>query len=195
MLPQVPLNGWAFESRVYAEDPFKNFGLPSIGRLHRYIEPTSIPRVRCDSGIVEGSEISIYYDPMICKLVTYGSSREEARKTMISALDEYVIRGVSHNISLLRAIMGEESFIRGDTDTSYLSKIWPDGFTGITLTPTSKNHLAAIAACVYVQDDITASSILSARRLKGTNEALRTWDVQVRSISRCIKNFHHIPPR
>lgn len=76
---------------------------------------------------MEGSEISIYYDPMICKLVTYGPTREEARKTMISALDEYVIRGVSHNISLLRAIMGESSFIEGDTDTSYLKKIWPDG--------------------------------------------------------------------
>ncbi|KAG8225123.1 hypothetical protein J437_LFUL006146 [Ladona fulva] len=104
----IPINGWAIESRVYAEDPYKNFGLPSIGRLHQYIEPNHIDKksfqlveydasthfdVRCDSGIEEGSEISIYYDPMICKLVTYGNNRQEAIDTSIKALDYYVIRG------------------------------------------------------------------------------------------------------
>lgn len=89
----VPLRGWSIECRVYAEDPFKNFGLPSIGRLHKYIEPTDIANVRCDSGIQEGSEISIYYDPMICKLACYGNTREEAIATSIKALDAYVIRG------------------------------------------------------------------------------------------------------
>ncbi len=67
----IKINGWAFESRVYAEDPYKNFGLPSIGRLSSYKEPTFIPNVRCDSGIEEGSEISIYYDPMICKVIIF----------------------------------------------------------------------------------------------------------------------------
>ena len=89
----VPLKGWAVECRVYAEDPFKNFGLPSIGRLHSYIEPTHIPNVRCDSGIEEGSEISIYYDPMICKLACYGDTRDQAIDTSLKALDSYVIRG------------------------------------------------------------------------------------------------------
>lgn len=90
----VPLKGWAIECRVYAEDPFKNFGLPSIGRLDQYIEPTFIPNVRCDSGVEEGSEISIYYDPMICKLACHGATRDEALKTSIEALDSYVIRGI-----------------------------------------------------------------------------------------------------
>jgi len=90
----VPLRGWAIECRVYAEDPFKNFGLPSIGRLYQYIEPVHIPNVRCDSGIEEGSEISIYYDPMICKLACYGNTRDEALQTSIEALDSYVIRGM-----------------------------------------------------------------------------------------------------
>ncbi|OQR79789.1 propionyl-CoA carboxylase alpha chain [Tropilaelaps mercedesae] len=190
---KVPLNGWAFESRVYAEDPFKNFGLPSIGRLHRYIEPTDIPYVRCDSGIVEGSEISIYYDPMICKLVTYGPSRDAARNTMIQALDKYVIRGVSHNISLLRAIMGEERFIKGDTSTNYLKEIWPDGFSGIELTPTKKDHLTAIAACVYAQDDLTAA-VLNSSYFRHTNEESHVWQLQIEhgdeKMRASVKNTH-----
>ena len=93
----VQLRGWSFESRVYAENPYKQFGLPSVGRLTRYEEPLNIENkgnnIRCDSGVTEGSEISIYYDPLICKLVTYGENRDQARLTMQSALDNYVIRG------------------------------------------------------------------------------------------------------
>lgn len=89
----VQLRGWSIESRVYAENPFKNFGMPSTGRLTRYKEPTFIPDVRCDSGVQEGSEISIYYDPLICKLVTYGQTRDQALDTMKKSLDNYVIRG------------------------------------------------------------------------------------------------------
>ena len=123
----VPLKGWAIECRVYAEDPFKNFGLPSIGRLHSYIEPTHISTdVRCDSGIEEGSEISIYYDPMICKLACYGSTRQEALKTSIEALDSYVIRGVTHNIPLLRDILTEPRFVKGDVTTNYLPEVQLD---------------------------------------------------------------------
>ena len=77
---------------MYAEDPTKNFGMPSIGRLYKYEEPQGIPGVRCDSGIEEGSEISMFYDPMICKLTCYGGSREEAIATSVNALDHYVIR-------------------------------------------------------------------------------------------------------
>jgi propionyl-CoA carboxylase alpha chain len=82
--------GWAFESRVYAEDPKKY--LPSIGVLSKYQEPSGVG-IRCDSGIVEGSEISVHYDPMICKLISSGVDREEARLRMEKALDEYVIKG------------------------------------------------------------------------------------------------------
>lgn len=91
----VQLRGWSIESRVYAENPYKNFGLPSVGRLTRYQEPTFLGDVRCDSGVKEGSEISIYYDPLICKLITYGQNRQEAVDTMKTALDNYVIRGKS----------------------------------------------------------------------------------------------------
>ena len=82
-----PTPGWAFEHRVYAEDPFKNFGMPSIGRLFKYEEPKDIQGVRCDSGIEEGSEISMYYDPMICKLTTYADTRQEAIDISVKALD------------------------------------------------------------------------------------------------------------
>uniref|UniRef100_A0A8C6YES5 Propionyl-CoA carboxylase subunit alpha n=1 Tax=Naja naja TaxID=35670 RepID=A0A8C6YES5_NAJNA len=89
----IPINGWAVECRVYAEDPYKSFGLPSVGRLSQYEEPLHVPNVRVDSGIQQGSEISIYYDPMISKLITYGSNRNEALQRMEEALDNYVIRG------------------------------------------------------------------------------------------------------
>uniref|UniRef100_A0A8C6UCH0 propionyl-CoA carboxylase n=1 Tax=Neogobius melanostomus TaxID=47308 RepID=A0A8C6UCH0_9GOBI len=92
---EIPINGWAIESRVYAEDPYKSFGLPSIGRLSQYQEPLNLRNVRVDSGIQEGSDISIYYDPMISKLVTYGATRAEALALMEDALDNYVIRGYS----------------------------------------------------------------------------------------------------
>ncbi|UYV79646.1 PCCA [Cordylochernes scorpioides] len=124
----VPLKGWAIESRVYAEDPFKNFGLPSIGRLYKYIEPLQLDQIRCDSGIKEGMEISIYYDPMICKLISYGESRQSAVEKMLRALDLYVIRGVTHNIPLLREIMTEPDFLQGKLTTNYLNHIFPTGF-------------------------------------------------------------------
>lgn len=134
------MNGWAFECRVYAEDPYKAFGLPSIGRLRTYSEPLHIPNVRCDSGINEGSEISIYYDPMICKLVTYGPDRQTALNTMAKALDSYVIRGVTHNIPLLRDIVTEKRFVSGNISTKYLSEVYPDGFKGSFYS----KHLAVV---------------------------------------------------
>ena len=87
----VRINGWAFESRVYAEDSLKF--LPSIGRLNTYIEPPADPNIRCDSGILEGSEISVYYDPLISKLCAHGKTRGEALEKMKAALDAYVIKG------------------------------------------------------------------------------------------------------
>lgn len=157
----IPIHGWAIESRVYAEDPYKYFGLPSIGRLYKYIEPVGIPKVRCDSGIQEGSEISIYYDPMICKLVTYGDTRREAIDTMVKALDSYVIRGVSHNIPLLRDIMTEKAFLKGNITTGYLNKVYPEGFKGNQLTQMETEHLAALAACIFVRDDIRCKNFLN----------------------------------
>lgn len=157
----VPVNGWSLECRVYAEDPYRAFGLPSIGRLSRYIEPTHIPHVRCDSGITEGSEISIYYDPMICKLVTYGQSRNEALDTMAKALDSYVIRGVTHNIPLLRDVITEKRFVKGDISTKYLPETYPDGFKGKTLSATQEHYLMAVACCVHAKGDLRNMSFLN----------------------------------
>ena len=148
----MPLKGHAVECRVYAEDPTKNFGLPSIGRLFRYSEPKT-PNVRCDSGIDEGSEISMYYDPMICKLVTYGKDRAEAMECMTQALDSYVIQGLTHNISLLRTCINEEKFKSGDITTNYLYETFRDGFQGYHLTQTDKVYLSAIATLVNLHQE------------------------------------------
>uniref|UniRef100_A0AAQ5Y3V2 Propionyl-CoA carboxylase alpha chain, mitochondrial n=1 Tax=Amphiprion ocellaris TaxID=80972 RepID=A0AAQ5Y3V2_AMPOC len=146
----IPINGWAIESRVYAEDPYKSFGLPSIGRLSQYQEPLNLSNVRVDSGIQEGSDISIYYDPMISKLVTYGATRNEALAKMEDALDNYVIRGVTHNIPLLREIITHPRFISGDISTNFLPEVYPDGFKGHQLEVDARRELLASAAALYI---------------------------------------------
>ncbi|KDR10693.1 propionyl-CoA carboxylase alpha chain, mitochondrial-like [Zootermopsis nevadensis] len=171
----IPIKGWAIESRVYSEDPYKNFGLPSIGRLYKYIEPLHIPNVRCDSGIDEGSEISIYYDPMICKLVCYGNTRNEAIDTSLKALDSYVIRGVTHNIPLLRDILTEKKFVNGNISTNYLSEVYPDGFKGRQLSNTDKQHILAIAACVYSKMDIRSYKFLNERPSTAKHKDPSNW--------------------
>uniref|UniRef100_A0A8D3DET5 Propionyl-CoA carboxylase alpha chain, mitochondrial n=1 Tax=Scophthalmus maximus TaxID=52904 RepID=A0A8D3DET5_SCOMX len=144
----IPINGWAIESRVY--DPYKSFGLPSIGRLSQYQEPLNLSNVRVDSGIQEGSDISIYYDPMISKLVTYGATRAEALAKMEDALDNYVIRGVTHNIPLLREIITHPRFISGDISTNFLPEVYPDGFKGHQLEADKRRELLASAAALYI---------------------------------------------
>ncbi|XP_067007464.2 propionyl-CoA carboxylase alpha chain, mitochondrial isoform X2 [Anabrus simplex] len=175
----IPIHGWAIESRVYAEDPYKNFGLPSIGRLHKYIEPTHLPNVRCDSGIEEGSEISIYYDPMICKLVCYGKNRQEAINRSIQALDSYVIRGVTHNIPLLRDILTEEKFVKGDLSTNYLPETYPDGFKGKTLKNSEKKTLVSMAASVFAKMDIRSRMFINGSQSKVRGKIPQQWDVVV----------------
>ncbi|KAJ2767869.1 hypothetical protein IWQ57_003776, partial [Coemansia nantahalensis] len=140
----IAINGWAIESRVYAEDPEKY--LPSIGTLAKYREP---PHARCDSGIAEGSEISMYYDPMICKLSTHGATRDEAIAAMSRALDRYLITGVTHNIPLLRDVVGSADFGRGRITTAFLAQHYPTGFKGHRLTPQTAEQLAASAAAMH----------------------------------------------
>nr|KAG5687923.1 hypothetical protein BaRGS_014372 [Batillaria attramentaria] len=175
----IPIDGWAFECRVYAEDPFKNFGMPSIGRLSRYIEPTHIPNVRCDSGIQEGSEISIYYDPMICKLVTHGPDRQSAINTMVDALDSYVIKGVTHNIPLLRNIMTEPRFVKGDITTNYLPEVFPDGFKGQQLTKKELDHLVVLACAVHEKEHQRSADFTNQDRLPVSYIPPATWQVHV----------------
>ncbi|MGB1158723.1 MAG: acetyl-CoA carboxylase biotin carboxylase subunit [Porticoccaceae bacterium] len=123
---QVRLDGWAVETRVYAEDPLRNF-MPSIGRLTGYLEPTG-EGVRVDSGVYEGGEVSMHYDPMIAKLITYGPDRQQAVDRMVTALDGYYIRGVNHNISFLNALMVHPRFVAGNLTTNFIAEEFPDGF-------------------------------------------------------------------
>jgi propionyl-CoA carboxylase alpha chain len=123
---QVRLDGWAVETRVYAEDPLRNF-MPSIGRLTGYLEPTG-EGVRVDSGVYEGGEVSMHYDPMIAKLITYGPDRQQAVDRMVTALDGYYIRGVNHNISFLNALMVHPRFVAGHLTTNFIAEEFPDGF-------------------------------------------------------------------
>ncbi|MCC7257788.1 MAG: acetyl/propionyl/methylcrotonyl-CoA carboxylase subunit alpha [Gammaproteobacteria bacterium] len=144
----VKLQGWALEARVYAEDPFRNF-LPSTGRLTRYRPPLQTPHVRVDTGIEEGGEVSMYYDPMIAKLVTHGATRAEAIARMQDALDAYYIRGVSHNISFLNAVISHERFRDGRLSTGFIAEEYPDGFHAGDVPREDPRLLIALAATVH----------------------------------------------
>ncbi|KAJ8030498.1 Propionyl-CoA carboxylase alpha chain, mitochondrial [Holothuria leucospilota] len=168
----IPINGWAIECRVYAENPYKNFGLPSVGRLYQYCEPSHLPNVRIDSGIREGSEISIYYDSMISKLITYGKDRPEALQKMARALDEYVIKGVKHNISLLQDVLAHEKFISGDISTKFLPEYYPDGFKGYQLKEDERNAVLATACCVQLKQQQKARSFINQKSLMPASSRL-----------------------
>ncbi len=144
----VTLTGWALESRVYAEDPFRNF-MPSIGRLSRYEPPPETATVRVDTGIKEGSEVSMFYDPMIAKLITYGDTRDEAITEMHNALDQYYIRGVSHNISFLNALIAHPRFRAAELTTNFIAEEYPDGFHASDVAASDPLLPIAIAAAVH----------------------------------------------
>jgi propionyl-CoA carboxylase alpha chain len=142
----IRLQGWAIEARVYAEDPFRKF-LPSIGRLMRYIPPATEPgRVRVDTGVCEGDEISVYYDPMIAKLIAGGRDRDEAIADMRTALDAFYIRGVSHNIPFLAAIIAHPRFADGRLSTNFIAEEFGESFSPAALPHEDTQLLIAVAA-------------------------------------------------
>ena len=143
----VKLKGWAIEARVYAEDPLRNF-LPSIGRLTRCLPPTQMEGVRVDTGVVEGSEISMFYDPMIAKVVGFADTREQAADRLLAALDAYCIRGLNHNIAFIAAIMAHPRFREGRLSTNFIAEEFPDGFKGRALDDRLLHMLAAVGAVV-----------------------------------------------
>jgi propionyl-CoA carboxylase alpha chain len=151
----VKLDGWAVEARLYAEDPFRNF-LPSTGRLVKYREPAPGPDIRVDTGVYEGGEISMFYDPMIAKLCTYGQTRLEAIERMRRALDEFYVRGVSHNVPFLAALMAHPRFREGRLTTNFIAEEFKGGFTAAHLPPKDPAVLAAVAA---VADRIKAARL------------------------------------
>ena len=149
----VKINGWAVEARIYAEDPYRGF-LPSTGRLSRYRPPEEGRRggimVRNDTGVYEGGEISIYYDPMIAKLCTHGSSRDVAVAGMGEALDEFLIEGINHNIPFLAAIMHNDRFKQGRLSTGFIAEEFPDGFHGREIDESTMRRFAAVATAVKI---------------------------------------------
>ena len=126
----INLNGWSIEARIYAEDPLRNFA-PSIGRIRKFMPPeVDNKNIRLDSGIEEGGEISIYYDPMIAKLVSHGKNREDACKKLSEALDNFVIKGINTNISFVSSVISNKKFITGNITTAFLEQEYPEGYDG-----------------------------------------------------------------
>ncbi|MFW8636904.1 acetyl-CoA carboxylase biotin carboxylase subunit [Cribrihabitans pelagius] len=163
----VKLTGWAIENRLYAEDPYRNF-LPSIGRLTRYRPPQETAAgpmlengrwqgdapageaaVRNDTGVLEGGEISMYYDPMIAKLCTWAPTREEAIEAMRIALDSFEVEGIGHNLPFLSAVMDHPKFVSGDMTTAFIAEEFPDGFNGAALPEEDLRKIAAACAAMH----------------------------------------------
>ncbi len=163
----VTLTGWAIENRLYAEDPYRNF-LPSIGRLTRYRPPQETAAgpmlvngkwqgdapegeaaVRNDTGVYEGGEISMYYDPMIAKLCTWAPTREAAIEAMRVALDSFEVEGIGHNLPFLSAVMDHPKFVSGDMTTAFIAEEYPDGFEGVTLPEDDLRRIAASCAAMH----------------------------------------------
>ena len=163
----VKLTGWAIENRLYAEDPYRGF-LPSIGRLTRYRPPEETAAgpllingkwqgdapegdfaVRNDTGVYEGGEISMYYDPMIAKLCTWAPTREAAIAHMRDALDGFELEGIGHNLPFMSAVMDHDIFIKGEMTTAFIEEQYPDGFEGVTLDEAALRKIAASAAAMH----------------------------------------------
>jgi propionyl-CoA carboxylase alpha chain len=177
----VNLTGWAIESRLYAEDPYRGF-LPSIGRLTRYRPPEEgrdgAAVVRNDTGVTEGSEISMFYDPMIAKLCTWAPTRLEAIDAMSVALDSFVVDGIEHNIPFLSALMQHPRWREGRLSTGFIAEEYPDGFAPITPDAGEKDVLAAIAVAIELlrRDRLDRHSD---RLAPHSGEIKRHWEVRI----------------
>ncbi|WP_406853057.1 acetyl/propionyl/methylcrotonyl-CoA carboxylase subunit alpha [Brevundimonas sp. BH3] len=147
----LSINGWAIESRIYAEDPYRGF-LPSIGRLVRYEQPTEGQQdgyiVRNDSGVREGDEISMFYDPMIAKLCAWGETRDAAIKGMARALEDTHLAGLGHNVPFLAAVMDQERFQSGVLTTNYIKDEFPEGFNGVAPSDLQVKQMIASAVAM-----------------------------------------------
>ncbi|TGD64755.1 acetyl/propionyl/methylcrotonyl-CoA carboxylase subunit alpha [Tabrizicola sp. WMC-M-20] len=184
----LKINGWAMESRLYAEDPYRNF-LPSIGRLTRYRPPVEGPTatgiVRNDTGVFEGGEISMFYDPMIAKLCTWGPTRADAINEMRLALDTFEVEGIGHNLPFCSAVMDHPRFTSGNITTAFIAEEFPDGFHGTTLDPQMLRRVAAACAAMNRVAEIRRT------RISGTmdNHQRRVGDAWVVSLQ---GSQHHV---
>jgi propionyl-CoA carboxylase alpha chain len=202
----VKIDGWAIENRVYAEDPYRGF-LPSTGRLTRYrspnrglslqglspnatVEKGTVPEgtvpgyiargidgVRVDDGVMEGGEVSMFYDPMIAKLITWGKTRDEAADLQIAALDRFEIEGLGHNIDFVSAIMQHPRFRSGELTTGFIAEEYPDGFHGAPASPDLIKSLAAIAGFVATAEADRARHVDG--QLGDTLDPPSRWQVKI----------------
>jgi len=187
----VKLDGWAVEARVYAEDPYRGF-LPSTGRLVRYRPPAEGTRngitVRNDTGVYEGGEISIYYDPMIAKLCTHAPTRLQAIDAMAAALDEFTISGINHNIAFLTAIMHNQRFREGRLTTGFIAEEFPDGFHGRPLDAAATRRFIAAAAIMKLMRTMRAGAISGT--LNGPHLAAAEFVASLGDKSHAIADAH-----
>jgi propionyl-CoA carboxylase alpha chain len=159
---EVVLTGWAIENRIYAEDPYRGF-LPSTGRLVRYRAPRVSDeeegRTRVDDGVEEGGEVSMFYDPMIAKLITWAPTREAAIDRQVEALDSFVLEGIGHNVDFLSALMQNPRFREGRLTTGFIAEEYPEGFAGAPADDRLIEDLAAIGALLGMETDARACAV------------------------------------
>jgi propionyl-CoA carboxylase alpha chain len=192
----IKIDGWAIENRVYAEDPYRGF-LPSTGRLVRYNPPVDgwtededgngrrgVEGIRVDDGVYEGGEVSMFYDPMIAKLITWAPTRNEAADLQIQALDRFEIEGLGHNIDFVSAIMQHPRFRSGELTTGFIAEEYPDGFTGAATSPEVLKHLAAIAAFIMTARADRACQI--DQQLDGNLEPPYDWSVTIGGVTHAV---------
>ncbi|WP_028955851.1 acetyl/propionyl/methylcrotonyl-CoA carboxylase subunit alpha [Sulfitobacter sp. 20_GPM-1509m] len=196
----VKLNGWAIENRLYAEDPYRGF-LPSIGRLTRYRPPAEVAAgplldndkwqgdadagpvaVRNDTGVFEGGEISMYYDPMIAKLCTWAPTRAEAIEAMRVALDSFEVEGIGHNLPFLSAVMDHPIFIRGEMTTAFIAEEYPEGFEGVELPEADLKRIAAATAAMNRIGEIRRARV-SGRMDNHERKVGTDWNVALQGAS------------
>lgn len=181
----VKLNGWAIENRLYAEDPYRGF-LPSIGRLTRYRPPEEVSEpehvVRNDTGVYEGGEISMYYDPMIAKLCTWAPTRGEAIERMRVALDSFEVEGIGHNLPFLSAVMDHPKFVSGDMTTAFIAEEYPDGFEGVTLANDELHRIAAACSAMHRVAEIRRARV-SGRMDNHERKVGSDWNVRLQGQS------------
>lgn len=177
----IGINGWAMESRIYAEDPYRNF-LPSIGRLVRFQPPEqtsdATSTIRVDTGVVEGGEISMFYDPMIAKLCSHGATRDAANQAMAGALDAFVVEGIGHNIPFLAALIDHPRWQAANLSTGFIAEEYPDGFEGAELS----EHTARKLACAALALELVRKDRLdhmTGRLRPHTGNVRKDWSVAI----------------
>jgi propionyl-CoA carboxylase alpha chain len=177
----IKIEGWAMEARVYAEDATCGF-LPSTGRIIGYKEPKESKNVRIDSGIYEGGEVSMFYDAMIAKLCSFAPNRTRAIEYMKVALGEYIIRGVSHNISFLQDILNNKKFEKGDISTNFIAEEYKEGFSGAKLSGETQSVVLCVAVFVSMRHISRMAEVTG--QLRGTSRSVGTrWVVKLGEVN------------